>query len=161
MRACLPNENDQNAIGWLAENATSGLILNDRTVSGLWTSSFKAMQIVNDREILLRLCVLKTLNGTDLGNRTIEANQILDYPSDYEAVKTIASKNNISYIYLTDAQGKIYERGAPIWPFPLTRISQEERILLFMDNPNLELVYQSGNAVIFSTNNTSISSAKS
>jgi hypothetical protein len=152
-KVCLPNANDLKALEWLAENASSsGFILNDRTVAALWASSLKTMPLINDREILLKLCVFGTLNGTSLGNRTYEANHILDYPWDYAAVKDIAAKYNISYIYLTDVSSTIYERGQVVWPFPWSHLSQEERILMYLQNPYLQVVYRAGNAVIFKIN---------
>lgn len=155
VKTCLPNSNDLKALEWLAENgSSSGFILNDRTVIGLWASSLKAMPLINEREILLKLCVFGTLNGTSLGNRTYEANYILDYPWDYDAIKNIAVKYNISYIYLTDAYGIIYERGQAIWPFPWSHLSQEERILMYLQNPYLRVVYRAGNAIIFNVDCT-------
>ena len=156
----LPSGNDLKALEWLAENgSSSGLILNDRTVVGLWASSFKAMPIINDREILLRLCVLDTINNTSLGNRTIDANHILDYPWDFAAVKEIAAKYNITYIYLTDVSGKIYERGQVIWPFPWSHLSADERILIYQQNPYLQTVFRAGNAIIFKINCNSTTSS--
>jgi hypothetical protein len=146
----LPNGNDFRALAWLTENATSsGLILNDRTVMGLWASSFKAMEIVNDREIILRLFLFGSLNDTLLANRTYEVNEILDYPWDYNGIQKIAQKYNVSYIYITDDNSKLYERGQSIAPFPWSHLSQKERILMYLQNPDLEVVFRSGNAVIF------------
>jgi len=107
------------------------------------------MPLINDREIILKICLFGSINGTSLANRTLEVNRILDYPWDYNGIKEIAKKNNISYIYLTNTFGKLYERGQLVWPFPWSELSQQEIILTYIQNPYLEVVYRSGNAVIF------------
>jgi hypothetical protein len=148
-KSCLPNGNDFRALAWLAENTTSELILNDRTIIGLWATSFKALEVINDREIILNLYLFRTLNDTLWANRTYEANRILDYPYDYDLVIEITRKYNITYIYISECDQPLYERGQPISPSPWSHLSQEERILTYQLNPNLEIAFRSGNAVIF------------
>ena len=150
-KSLLPNGNDYRAFEWMVENS-SGLILNDKTVMGLWASSFKAMELINDREIILEIYLFNSLNDTILANRIYESNEILDYPYDYSRTAEIVEKYNISYIYLSENDNVIYERGQPILPLLPTQISQVERIMMYQLNPNLEIVFRSGKAIIFKVN---------
>ncbi|UCE15998.1 MAG: hypothetical protein JSV12_09160 [Candidatus Bathyarchaeota archaeon] len=149
-KEALPHGNDFEALAWLASHVNSSeLILNDRTVMGLWASSFRAMSIVNDREIILKIFLFGSLNGTYLANRTIEINKILDYPWDYSGIEEIARKYSVHYIYLSENSLGLSERGQHAWSFPWKHLTQKERTLIYSQNPYLEVTYRSGNAVIF------------
>lgn len=150
-KAALPSGNDFEALSWLANHVNSSeVILNDRSVMGLWASSFSAMNLINDREIILKIFLFGSLNGTYSANRTIEVNKILDYPWDYDGIEEIARKYNVSYIYLSENSLKLPQaRGQDFWPFPWSHLTQKERMLMYLQNPDLEVVYRSGNAVIF------------
>lgn len=150
----LPHANDFEALAWFATYVDpSELILNDRTVMGLWVGSFKAMNIVNSREIILEIFLFGSINGTYLYNRTIEINEILDYPWNYDRINEIAKKYNVSYIYLSDNNLELSERGQHVWLFPWTHMTQNERIFIYLQNPYTELIYRSGNAVVFKVGN--------
>jgi len=149
-QAFLPSGDDFEALRWLANNVDyDEVLLNDRTAMGLWVTSFKALKVVNDREILREILIFGSLEGTHLANRTFEANEILDKPWDYEVVNRIIHKYNISYIYLSANRGEVRERGGSVWPFPWNNITQDELIMIYLENPNLGLAYRSGNAAIF------------
>jgi hypothetical protein len=149
----LPQKNDFAAMEWLAKNVkTNELILNDRTGITQWLTSFKAMNIINDREVIRSIYLFGTLNGTFLANRTVEANMILDYPWDYEMIKCILSKYNISYIYISEEKlrsGIDIGRGKFVPPPPWRYLNQRERVVIYLQNPILRVVYRSGDTVIF------------
>jgi hypothetical protein len=149
----LPQRNDFAAMEWLAKNVeTNELILNDRTAITQWLTSFKAMNIINDREVIRSIYLFGTLNGTFLANRTIEANMILDYPWDYEMIRCILNKYDISYIYVSEERlrsGIDIGRGKFVPPPPWKHLNQRERVVIYLQNPILKVVYRSGDTVIF------------
>ena len=150
-QAALPHGNDLEALRWLAENVDSEeLVLNDRTVMGYWITSFKAMNVINDRDIILKIFLYHSLNGTYLADRTLEVNEILDNPWDYAAFDEIANKYGLSYIYISENPTSLpLARGKGFLPFPWKNLTHEERIIIYLGNPRLKIAYRSGNAVIF------------
>jgi len=150
-QAALPHGNDLETLRWLADNVDSEeLVLNDRTAMGYWITSFKAMNVINDRDIILKIFLFHSLNGTYLADRTLEVNEILDNPWDYAAFDEIANKYGLSYIYISENPTSLpLARGRGFLPFPWKNLSQEERIIIYLGNPRLEIACRSGNAVIF------------
>jgi len=150
-QAALPHGNDLEALRWLADNVDSEeLVLNDRTVMGYWITSFKVMNVINDRDIILKIFLFHSLNGTYLADRTLEVNEILDNPWDYAAFDEIANKYGLSYIYISENPTSLpLARGRWFLPFPWKNLTQEERIIIYLGNPRLKIAYRSGNAVIF------------
>ena len=147
----LPNGNDFKALTWLARNTNSyELIVNDRTVMGLWASSFRALSLVNDREIILEIFLYGSSNDTNLTSKTIELNEVLDYPWNYDGIRRITQRYNVSYIYLSENNLKLpIARGQDFMPFPWSHLTQKERMFMYLQNPDLKVVYRSGNAVVF------------
>jgi len=156
-QAALPHGHDFEAIRWLVNNVDAEeLVLNDRTAMGYWVTSFKAMNVINDREITLKIFLFHLLNGTLVADRTLEVNEILDNPWDYAAFDDIANKYGLSYIYISENPISLaLARGKKFLPSPCGNLTQEERIMIYLENPHLELAYRSGNAVIFRANTDS------
>lgn len=148
----IPSGHDFLAMEWLASNVSpEEVILNDRTYAALWLPSFKALNVINDRDLLREIYLFETLNETFLANRTIEANEILAYPWNCRLTERIIYEYNISYIYISDndKQFKHLGRGAYLPNFPWTDLNQKERTTMYLMNSKMELIFQSGDAAIF------------
>jgi hypothetical protein len=60
------------------------------------------------------------------------------------------AKYDLSYVYLSESQREIRESGQSVWPLPWKDdFTQDERIMIYLENPYLEIAYRSGNAIVF------------
>jgi len=153
LKDVLPHGNDLVVMKWLSENTNAtDVILNDFSMITTWIPSFKAHDIINDRDILREVYHFHTIDGTWLANRTIECNNIILRPWDYNLTKEMADKYNLKYIYISENDSLLgmYSEGKRYSPiFPWESYSQDERIKFYLSNPYLEMVYKSGNSVVF------------
>jgi len=148
-----PTNNDLQAFKWMSKNIESDeLILNDRTMVGLWLPSCKILNVINERDLLREIYLFKSINNTFIANRTIEANQILSRPKEYEKSIEIINKYNITHIYISESQIPFLNLGRDVileeflWP---NNMSQLQRINFYKQNPILDVAFHSGNAYIF------------
>ena len=148
----LPHGNDMAAMKWLCENANPEDLILNFPMSTAWLPSLKAMNVVNDHAILVNLQVYETIDGTWLANRTVECNQMISHPWDYELTKDLARRYGLKYVYIGEGNpdAAIYAWGQRVSPLPgPILISQEQRLAMYMLNHHLEVAYRAGNATVF------------
>ncbi len=148
----LPTSNELKVMGWMNDNLDSNTtILQDRTGEGMWLSSIKIFDITNNREMWRRIHSSVVLDDTFLKERAYEANLVLHHPGDMKMME-ILDKYGIEYVLITGGNPKDRQRSDayPLLPvFPALHISTSERIALFEDNPQLQLVIREGEAALF------------
>ncbi len=148
----LPTSNELKVMGWMNDNLDSNTtILEDRTGEGMWLSSIKIFDITNNREMWRKIHSSVVLDDTFLKERAYEANLVLHHPGDMKMME-ILDKYGIEYVLITGGnprdrqQSEVYQL-LPV--FPALHISTSERIALFEDNPQLQLVIREGEAALF------------
>ncbi len=148
----LPTSNELKVMGWMNDNLDSNTtILEDRTGEGMWLSSIKIFDITNNREMWRKIHSSVVLDDTFLKERAYEANLVLHHPGDMKMME-ILDKYGIEYVLITGGnprdrqQSDVYQL-LPV--FPALHISTSERIALFEDNPQLQLVIREGEAALF------------
>lgn len=153
----LPHDGDLDCMKWLSANVRSeDLILNDILTISWWLTTFKALKVVNSRQVIFEVYLYMSQNNTLLGNRTRECNEILAYPWDYDLLERMADKYDLKYIYISQGNLSvgISARGRSLVPaLSSHNITQETRLALYGLNPNLEVAYQSGNATVYRITN--------
>lgn len=151
LQAELPDGNDLSSMKWLCENADSRDLILNFPVSTAWLPSLKAMNVVNDHAVLVDL-YFGLIDRTWLANRTVECNQIISHPWDYELLREKVDKYNLKYVYIGEGnpEAAIHTGGKRVAPVPLPiLLSRKQRLAMYMLNPYLEVAYQAGNAVVF------------
>jgi len=147
----VPHDGDYQVSQWIAANISSNqLILNDLTLSGLSLTSFRALHVVNDMQRLEELYIFHTLSTSE-ADYMLDADRVLQHPGDYQMVNEIMRKYNITYIYVSDASRTIGFLGSGVRFAPSVdwTMHQVELIVVYMNNPWLQLVYRAGNAAVF------------
>ncbi len=148
----LPTSNELKVMGWMNDNLDSNTtILQDRTTEGMWLSSIKIFDITNNREMWRKIHSSVVLDDTFLKERAYEANLVLHHPGDMKMME-ILDKYGIEYVLITGGYTQDRHPSSVYYllpVFPALHISTSERIALFEDNPQLQLVIREGEAALF------------
>jgi len=155
----IPGGNEKNLQYWLYENTSKeDLILNDLSFTTQWYQGFRAQGLVNFLMMQKTFQNYCNINQTPIEDfesiclETIEINEILIKPWNYDYNQKTISKYDIKYLYLSER----YEKamfcdkciGDPkkwgTWSY-----SDNARIAMYENHPNLELVLRNGGSAIF------------
>lgn len=151
-----PSGTDYEGIVWLITNSTSDeVVLNDKTFTGLYLTSFRAQSVINSRNIMTWIFKGKKLDNKDMKNRILEANEIFEFPEDYEKVGEILRKYNIRYIFISsdDYYADYWNlgRNESLATLKEREYPQEVYFLHFDRNPYLIEVYKKEKTGIYKT----------
>jgi hypothetical protein len=131
-----PQESDYDVLSWISTNIPEHeLILNDRTFSSLYLTSFSAKFVVNTFPMPFSAL-----------NRANELDKIFDDPGNYEQAHKLFSKYNVSYVFVS-SEGSYKDWLGDTWHFK--PLSAEHYLMLFDLNPYLTRVYSKGASGIF------------
>ncbi|RLG10858.1 hypothetical protein DRN73_06830 [Candidatus Pacearchaeota archaeon] len=144
-----PTDTDYEGIVWIIKNTTSEeLVLNDKTFTGLYLTSFRAQYVINSRNIEIWLFKGKRLENKDMKRRILEANEIFENPGDYERVSEIIKKYDIQYIFISSDDYYIdYCSEEATWK--KREYPQEVYFYYFDKNPYLIQVYRKGKTGVY------------
>lgn len=161
----IPGGNEKNLQYWIYSNVDENeLVLNDLSYSTQWVLGFKAQELVNFQQmdkVFQDNCNLKKVTLDDfhpICSETITINDILLRPWDYEYIQNTLSKYDIKYVYLSERHGKDLNcirclSHPELWGN--WKYSDDARIAMYENHPNLELILRNGGSAIFKVQNTS------
>jgi len=159
-----PTGDDLQALEWIVDNAdVDDLILNDRSYIGLFLTSMRVQNVVNEHYLLI-----EALGGgpgkvdQSYVNRSLAVNQIFDKPSEYDLIGPLLTEYSVTYVFLgsdpfyLDFWYAPEEDGVsvPRWKSRLDMfVSSGEYLAYFDDNPWLDVVFESGDSRVFTVLN--------
>ena len=147
-----PVGEDYLALEWLVKNTEiDDLILNDRSYLGLYLTSFRAQNVINEL-MLISEAFGQGPTIIDYGyvNRSLVVNQIFDHPEDYALIRALLTKYEIKYVHIGSEplyldfwhpvkEGGIYSFD---WRSRLKNFtSNNDYLSLYDENPCLRAVF--------------------
>lgn len=156
----VPGGNERNLQYWLYEKTNQDdLILNDLSFVTQWFLGFRAQKMVNFHQmehVLRDYCNVKIRPIEDWKDACIELyklNEILVKPWDYDYLEETLTKYNVKYLYISER----HNRDLMICDICLSnhqewaswKYSDNARIAMYENHPNLELILRNGGSAIF------------